>query len=267
VGISAVSVAAAAFPTATWVATRSGVTVGSLSQATGTRRIDSKRSVRNREPISSGPFSSQLDEGEREAARSPAAEGWRERSPVVMRCYDESDRSRRSVGCNECSGVSMRFPLPIIAATSSESKPPPAHPDAAPHPSDSILQVQRSLEVQCTGPTSPYLEITTPRPQNGCLHRAPFASIMGPGHAGLRDTSIQSCGPSTPDLAPNPRERALMSISLPIQAVTGSFPAARPAQSAGVQTLPGLIIAPAACLAGRLASRRPLPFLPGIPHD
>jgi hypothetical protein len=58
-----------------------------------------------------------------------------------------------------------------------------------------------------------------------------------------------------------------MSISLPIQAFTGSFPAAKPGQPARLPALPGLMIAPAACLSGRLASKRPLPFLPGVPHD
>jgi hypothetical protein len=58
-----------------------------------------------------------------------------------------------------------------------------------------------------------------------------------------------------------------MSISLPTQAFTGSLSATEPGQSARLPARPGFIIAPAAWLAGRQASKRPLLFLPGIPHD
>jgi hypothetical protein len=58
-----------------------------------------------------------------------------------------------------------------------------------------------------------------------------------------------------------------MSTSLPKLASEDSSRAARPGRFARLLALPGSMIAPAACLAGRLTAERPLPFLTGIPRD
>jgi hypothetical protein len=94
VGTCAVSVAAAASSTATWVATGSGVAVGSPAQAAKGSKKASKQNLRKESAILIAPLSSWRHNGE--AARppatvdAPATSRGRERLSGSMRCFRQT---------------------------------------------------------------------------------------------------------------------------------------------------------------------------------